>query len=88
MSLIYEYNQKIQQMIKFLASALILSILFLSISNYHLLIIREDEINNNEILLTDGLFNSGFANKLFNIAESMLISYQTKRCLQGIISHY
>lgn len=39
-------------------------------------------------LLTDGIFHSGLANKFFNLAESMLISYQTSRCLQGIISYY
>lgn len=36
------------------------------------------------ILITDDSLNVGLANKVFNILESMLIAYQTDRCLQSI----
>lgn len=37
------------------------------------------------ILLTDDTLNNGLANKIFNIIESMIVAYQTNRCLQCIV---
>lgn len=45
---------------------------------------REEEEDSRGSLLTTGFFHAGFANKIFNIVESMLVSYQSNRCFQSI----
>lgn len=41
-----------------------------------------------KILITSDSLDVGFANKIFNILESMLISIQTGRCLQSIVTYF
>lgn len=45
---------------------------------------EEEEEDSRGSLLTTGFFHAGFANKIFNIVESMLVSYQSNRCFQSI----
>lgn len=43
--------------------------------------IKKKIIIQDNMLITPNLLNNGLANKIFNIVESMLVAYRTRRCL-------